>query len=451
LHSTTSVSDGLPRPNEKEEAMTIMRMLLFVVASCVLLFAGCDESRRPVEISGATMGTQYHVTIAQAPGDIDIDALQRDIDAELHRINAQMSTYLPDSEISRFNSQNDVHWFEVSPEFASVVQRARRISEETAGAFDVTVGPLVNRWDFGPERTNLEMPSAAEVATLMQAVGFRLIEVRDKPPALRKQRPDVQIDLSAIAKGFAVDRIMQLLEAHGLRNCMAEIGGEIRVRGTNPGRAAWRVGIERPVTNARVMQRVVHLRDAALATSGDYRNFIEVGGRRYSHLIDPRTGYPVDHRLASVSVIADDCLSADAWATALMVLGPEDGYQLAQQRGLPVLLIERTETGLLERATPEFEDRVAAAQGTESEIRDDGTSRAMKIFLFTLIAFACAVVAMAIGAIINNRRLTGSCGGLAGLKDASGQPLCEACHNPSEACRGVDDARPGLEETSKET
>ncbi|MEX0819169.1 MAG: FAD:protein FMN transferase [Pirellulaceae bacterium] len=431
--------------------MTIMRMHLFVVATCGLLLAGCDESRTPVEISGATMGTQYHITVAQAPRDIAIDALQRDIDAELHRINAQMSTYLPDSEISKFNSQNDVHWFEVSPEFASVVQRARSISEETAGAFDVTVGPLVNRWDFGPERTNLDMPSAAEVATLKQAVGFRLIEVRDKPPALRKQRPDVQIDLSAIAKGFAVDRIIQLLEARGLKNCMAEIGGEIRVRGTKPGRAAWRVGIERPVTNARVVQRVVHLRDAALATSGDYRNFIEVDGRQYSHMIDPRTGFPVDHRLASASVIADDCLSADAWATALMVLGPEDGYQLAQQRGLAALLIERTETDLLERATPEFETILTVAQTTESGPREHGTSRAMKVFLFTLVAFAFAVVAMAIGVIINNRRLAGSCGGLAGLKDASGQSFCEACSNPSEACRGAEDPRQAIEETSQET
>ncbi len=169
------------------------------------------------------------------PATLNIEALQCEIDAELDRINAQMSTYLPDSEISKFNSQNDVAWFEVSPEFASVVKHARRFSEETEGAFDVTVAPLVNRWNFGPDKTNLEMPSDTEVAALKQAVGFQLIEVRDEPPALRKQRPDVQIDLSAIAKGFAVDRITQLLESRGLNNCMAEIGGEIRVRGTKLG------------------------------------------------------------------------------------------------------------------------------------------------------------------------------------------------------------------------
>lgn len=396
--------------------MTIMRMLIFVAACSVLLFAGCDEPRTPVEITGATMGTQYHVTIAQPSEDIDIEALQRVIDAELHRINAQMSTYLPDSEISKFNSQNDVHWFDVSPEFASVVKRAQRFSEQTAGAFDVTVGPLVNRWNFGPRKASLDMPSDAEVAVLKQSVGFQLIEVRDEPPALRKQRPDIQIDLSAIAKGFAVDRITQLLKSHDLKNFMVEIGGEIRVRGTNAEGAAWRIGIEKPVTNARIVQRVVDLRDAALATSGDYRNFIEVDGRRYSHTIDPLTGYPVDHRLASVSVIADDCLSADAWATALMVLGAERGYELAQQQGIPALLIERTETDFLELSTPEFENIVTAAQAAESGGLDSGDSQALKILICTLVAFVLAVFAMAVGVMISNRRLSGSRGGLAGLK-----------------------------------
>ncbi|MBI2477531.1 MAG: FAD:protein FMN transferase, partial [Planctomycetia bacterium] len=355
--------------------MTTVRMLGFVATGCVLLFAGCDESRAPVEISGATMGTQYHVTIARPSGDTDIETVQREIDAALHLINAQMSTYLPDSEISRFNARSDVLWFEVSPEFASVVKRAREISEETSGAFDVTVGPLVNRWSFGPDKGGLEMPSDAEVAPLKQAVGFRLIEVRDEPPAIRKQRPDVQIDLSAIAKGFAVDRITQLLESHGLRNYLAEIGGATG--------------------------------DAALATSGDYRNFIEIDSRRYSHMIDPRTGYPVDHRLTSVSVIADDCLTADAWATALMVLGPEHGYALAQQQGIPALLIERTETGFVERTTSDFENIVTAAQTAESSIPDSDASQAIKLFFYTLAAFVLAVAAMAVGVIINNRRLVG--------------------------------------------
>lgn len=407
-------------------------MLVFVAASGVLLFTGCDESRGPIEISGATMGTQYHVTIARAPADFDVDVMRREIDAELHRINAQMSTYLPDSEISRFNSQSETLWFDVSPEFASVVKRAQEVSEMTGGAFDVTVGPFVDRWNFGPDRTNMEIPSDAEIANLKQAVGFRLIEIRDDPPALRKQRPEVQIDLSAIAKGFAVDRITQLLESHGLQHYLAEIGGEVRARGTNAAATAWTVGIEKPVADARLVHRVVHLRDAAMATSGDYRNFIEIDGRRYSHMIDPRTGYPVDHHLASVSVIADDCLSADAWATALMVLGPDRGYELARQMGIAALLIERTETDLLERATPEFENIVAASQTTSTSLFD---SQAITVFLCTLVAFALAVAAMAVGVMISNRRLAGSCGGLAGLKDASGQPLCEACSHPSEDCR----------------
>ncbi|MCA9063003.1 MAG: FAD:protein FMN transferase [Planctomycetaceae bacterium] len=407
-------------------------MLVFVAASGVLLFTGCDESRGPIHLSGATMGTQYHVTIARAPADFEVDVMRREIDAELHRINAQMSTYLPDSEISRFNSQSETLWFDVSPEFASVVKRAQEVSEMTGGAFDVTVGPFVDRWNFGPDKTNLAMPSDAEVAALKQAVGFRLIEIRDQPPALRKQRPEVQIDLSAIAKGFAVDRITQLLESHGLQHYLAEIGGEVRARGTNAAATAWTVGIEKPVADARLVHRVVHLRDAAMATSGDYRNFIEIDSRRYSHMIDPRTGYPVDHHLASVSVIADDCVSADAWATALMVLGPEHGYELAQRLGIAALMMERTETDFLERATPEFENIVTAAQATKTNTFD---SQAITVFLCTLAAFALAVAAMAVGVMISNRRLRGSCGGLAGLKDASGRPLCDACSHPSEDCR----------------
>jgi thiamine biosynthesis lipoprotein len=422
-----------------------------LTAACfVLLLAGCDQSRAQVEISGATMGTQYHVTIARPAGDFDIDAVQREIDAELQRINAQMSTYLPDSEISKFNSQNELDWFGVSPEFAAVVKRARRFSEKTDGAFDVTVGSLVNRWNFGPHKASLEMPSEAEVARLKQTVGIRLIDVRDEPPALRKRRPEIQIDLSAIAKGFAVDRIAQLLESHGLKNFMAEIGGEICVRGANVHGTAWTIGIEKPVADERVVQRVVHLRDAALATSGDYRNFIEIDERRYSHIIDPRTGYPVEHRLASVSVVADDCLSADAWATALMVLGPEHGYELAKQQQIAALLIEHTETDVVQRATPQFENIVTLAQAVEPDVRDQGGTKAITVFFYTLAAFALAVIAMATGVVINNRRLTGSCGGLVGLKDPSGRPLCDACSNPSEACRDPDEPRQSIGTTSKD-
>ncbi len=412
-----------------------MFMLVFAAAYGVLLFAGCDESRGPIEISGATMGTQYHVTIARPSADVDIETLQGEIDAELRRINEQMSTYLPDSEISRFNSQDETKWFDVSPAFASVVTRAQEVSEETAGAFDVTVGPLVNRWNFGPDKTNIEMPSDTEVAVLKQAVDFRLIEVRDEPPALRKQRPEVQIDLSAIAKGFAVDRVAAILESRGCKSFMVEIGGEIRVRGSNAEAKAWTVGIERPVADARVVHRVVHLRDAAMATSGDYRNFMEINGRRYSHMIDPRTGYPVDHRLASVSVIADDCLSADAWATALMVHGPEEGFDVAKQHGIRALLIERTETGLVELATLGFENLSADVRPSQSPTSHSNAAQAMNLFFYTLAAFALAVAAMAVGVMISNRRLRGSCGGLAGLKDESGRPLCDVCSNPSEECR----------------
>ena len=341
-----------------------MWILIFVAAHVVLFLNGCHKPAEPIELSGNTMGTQYHISIVPPAGEIDVAAIQRDIDTALDRLNNQMSTYLPASEISEFNSRADVEWFEVSPEFAAVVHRARQFSEKSRGAFDATVGPLVNRWNFGPEKESADMPSADEVATLTRSVGFQLISVRNVPPAIRKQRPDVQLDLSAIAKGFAVDHLTELLAARGLKNFMVEIGGEIRVRGFKAGGIRWTVGIEKPLANQRVVQRVVHLRDAALATSGDYRNFIEIDGHTYSHMIDPRTGYPVDHTMASVSVVADDCLSADAWATALMVLGPREGYDLAQREGLAALFIERVGGQFAERATSEFERILVQSERT---------------------------------------------------------------------------------------
>lgn len=340
------------RPNAR---LAVGRLLVCViVALCVVLVFRKSPTVVPEAIiSGETMGTTYRVVVVMTRR-FDVENLQHDIDAELARINEQMSTYMPESEISRFNSTPDTAWRDISLEFARVVANALRIGETSGGAFDITIAPLVNRWNFGPERANSGPPDERELDALKQSVGMHRLAVRLTPPALRKLQPTVEIDLSAIAKGFAVDRVSQLLASRELPRHLIEIGGEIRARGRRGDSGSWTIGIERPLVGERRLQRVVELQDAALATSGDYRNFVKIDGKRLSHIIDPTSGAPVTHNLASVSVITRDCETADAWATALLVLGQERGLALAERRGLAALFLRREESQLTETATSEF-------------------------------------------------------------------------------------------------
>lgn len=319
---------------------------------------GCHVETRvgdeTILISGDTMGTVYRVKVSGPPDGLTDASLQQEVDDRLKYINDRMSTYLPDSEISRFNRSQDDDWFEVSTETASVLGEALEISEKTNGAFDVTVGPLVNLWSFGPEGRHEEIPTDDEIEKIRASVGFRHIEVRSSPPALRKMRPDVYVDLSAIAKGFAVDEVARILDGLGITRYMVEIGGEVRTRGRKRDGTAWKIAIEKPISTVRVYQHIVELEDRSLATSGDYRNFFEKDGQRYSHTIDPRTGRPVEHNLASVSVISDNCTFADAMATALTVMGPDEAFRFADDNDIGVLLILRGPDGFEVKTTKDF-------------------------------------------------------------------------------------------------
>ncbi|TVS20562.1 MAG: FAD:protein FMN transferase [Planctomycetaceae bacterium] len=305
-------------------------------------------------LTGMTMGTIYSVKLAKLPAGIEVDTLHRKVEQRLQQINALMSTYQEDSELSRFNRYQHDDWFEVSSETAGVVNVALEISQLTDGAFDVTVGPLVNLWNFGPDPKLGQMPTAEQVEQQRARVGYQQLDVRLSPPALRKKNPEIYVDLSAIAKGYGVDAIAELLADRGITDFMIEIGGDVRTGGTRHDGQRWRIGIEKPIDHVRSVQQIVGLSGQSLATSGDYRNVFEHEGRRYSHAIDPSTGYPVHHELASVSVIHDHCMMADAWATALLVAGPDAALQLAQDHSLDVLLILRTEQGFEERMTDGF-------------------------------------------------------------------------------------------------
>jgi len=337
------------------------RSVVLITILATQFAVGCSESddgqSQPiVAITGQTMGTTYSVKLNQLPAGVTKQALQTEIDRRLEEVNDQMSTWRPDSEISRFNTSDSTDWFEVSTATVSVLKEASRISELSDGAFDVTVSPLVALWGFNrPDGEQRKIPLGTTIAVTRHHVGYDLIVTRDSPPSLRKKHPQTTVDLSGIAKGYGVDVIADYLSEKKFSGYMVEIGGEVRARGLKSDGSAWTIGIEKPTESGRALLDTVKLVDQSMATSGDYRNFFEQDGKRYSHTIDPRTGKPVEFRLASVSVVSKSCMTADALATALMVLGPQDGYNLAEKQGWAVLLVIRKDDGFEEKATPAFQ------------------------------------------------------------------------------------------------
>ncbi len=305
----------------------------------VFTIAACNPVPAVVQFAGSTMGTTYTIKFFPPSTQISQETIQKDIDNLLATINQQMSTYDPNSELSRFNQNQTTDWVEISHGLLVVMQEAQRISQLTDGAFDVTVGPLVNVWGFGPQMTGEQLPREDDLQATKTRVGYHKIELRDYPTAMRKTQPDVYIDLSAIAKGYAVDKIAHYLDVLKIKNYLVEIGGELRGRGHNPKGERWAVAIEKPQPQQRAIQRIVRITHQGVATSGNYRNFFEHDGRRYSHIINPKTGQPVYHELASATVVSPTCMEADAWATALMVLGLQRSLSLAEEQGLAVLLI----------------------------------------------------------------------------------------------------------------
>lgn len=338
----------------------LLRLVGVVVFVAGVFCVGCGSpSLEPTTgwvLRGETMGTYYVVKVATAVGEDEERELTELVEASLVEVNDRMSTYIEDSELSRFNRHTEPVPFEVSPELFEVVAAAVEVTGRTGGAYDATIGPLVNAWGFGPGGIGAEEGvGEEELAELRARIGVDKLSLEASGPSLAKAHPELYVDLSGIAKGHAVDRLSRLLRERGHRDHWVEIGGEVRAAGLRDGVEPWRLGIERPTANPGTVQRIVPLSDAAIATSGDYRNYREVGGRRVAHILDPRSGQPISHRLASVSVIAEDCRTADALATALMVMGDEEGWKFALENALPVLLLVREGEGFNERVTMDFE------------------------------------------------------------------------------------------------
>lgn len=329
-----------------------------------LILGGCareDAQDELLALEGRTMGTYWSVRVAAPPSELDPAALKADLETALDDVNAQMSNYDPDSELSRFNRTPLGTWFDVSPAFAEVMAAALEVSELSAGAFDVTVGPLVNLWGFGSREVERDaVPDPDAIAAALARVDWRQLEVRREPPSLRRHA-DVYVDLGGIAKGYGADVLTEVLEAHGATRYLADIGGDMRGRGSNARGKPWRIGVEVPAIGRRGgVQAIIGIDDMAVTTSGDYRNFFVYEGVRYSHTIDPRTGWPIPERVASVTVMHPSAMWSDGLATALNVLGPEAGLELAGELSLPVLFILYGDEGLEEVASPEFaEFRIA--------------------------------------------------------------------------------------------
>jgi thiamine biosynthesis lipoprotein len=290
-------------------------------------------------LNGETMGTRYSAVFF-APADTDLGAIGAALLAAVDQVDRQMSTWKPDSDLNRLNAAPAHQWHAVPAELLAVLDAAVRVSIESRGAFDIGVGALVNAWGFGP---TAQEPDAQQIRALGRRAHRAASEVLEIDLAQQRVRKKeaIALDLSGIAKGYGVDALARALDGWGIHRYLVGIDGEMRAKGTKPDGQAWAVAIEKPVRHVREVMGVMELVDAAIATSGDYRHWVEVAGQHFAHTMNPGSGRPVDNRLASVTVVMPSCMLADAWATALLVMGAPVATELAQQRGMTVLLVLR--------------------------------------------------------------------------------------------------------------
>jgi len=313
-----------------------MKPLVMVLA--LLMAAACSDGDRVQTFSGAAQGTTWNVRVWQ-PGGADLTALRGRVEAELDRLDASLSNYRPDSGIERFNRAETTAPVTVDAEIVGLVQTARQVSEASEGCYDLTIKPLFDLWGFTGD--TLTPPDPDHLARVRERVGFARLDV-PSPTQLRKADPGIRVDLSSIAQGYSVGRIAAVVEAAGIQHYLVEIGGELQTRGHKPGGVPWRIGVERPMPGGRGVQKALTIRQDApvsIMTSGTYRHYYDDRGRRYSHVLDARSGRPVAHDTISVTVIDDDPALADAWSTALLCLGSGEGLASANRHGIAALFM----------------------------------------------------------------------------------------------------------------
>jgi len=314
------------------------------VASLALAACASGPATAPGEtlISGQTMGSAWTAKLV-GPLPLPAEELRAGVQAQFDAVNLALSTYRPDSDLARFNADESGGWVGVSAELGEVLAYALTLADASGGAYDVTVGPLVNLWGFGPDLATNRVPDAASIDAARARVGWRGVEV-DLANHRARKRPGMRVDLSSLGKGRGVDRVAEYLDSRGITHYLIDLSGKLRARGRNARGTAWRVAVERPAADVTssapdVEPAIVELHDESVATAGDYRRFFESGGKHYSHIIDPRTGYPVAHGTVSATAISANCMQADALATVMMVMPPADAMALAEREGLRTLLI----------------------------------------------------------------------------------------------------------------
>jgi FAD:protein FMN transferase len=327
---------------------------LWLLLAVILVITACSPaptSNEQVQLNGQTMGT-YYIVKYYADTAVDSSELQQQIDTELELVNDLMSTYRPDSELMRFNRHQAGAVFPLAAQTRTVIAEALRLAQQTEGVLDITVGPLVELWGFGAQGRVEHAPAAADIVTARAVVGYDKLTLTEA--GISKSVPNLAVDLSTIAKGFGVDQVAAILEQNGIQNYLVEIGGEMRLKGHKPGGQGWRIAIEKPVNDGRNVQRIVQTGDMGVATSGDYRNYFEEDGNRYSHLIDPRSGKPIQHRTVSATVLHPSCMTADGYATALNVMSAEEAIAFANRYNIAALLVVKTDDGFTELASEAF-------------------------------------------------------------------------------------------------
>ena len=406
---------------------------LKTILTVAVAFVAAEQLFAQTEFSGTTMGPiAYRVLVCddiENPG-----AIKSGIDNKLQQVNSLMSTYIADSDVSKINTSGANIWIEVDPLTLAVIQRAMAISEQTDGAFDITIGPAVRRWKFGPDADDVQYPSDDDVEEMLQYVGYKKVSIKPTPPSVKKSDARTQIDLSAIAKGFAVDHVVEYLKENSFENFMVEVGGEVYAAGKKPS-GAWRIGIEKPKIGYQEISHAIDISDCAIATSGDYRTVAMFEGKKITHTIDPKTCRPVPNPPASCSVRAADCMTADALATAIMVLGAKKGMKLCDSTRCDAHIVIRTgdaQDGLTSYTTEDFPAFV-----DQQELRHSAKSEETSIwpaFIAALAIFSLAVLGMAVGAIFNQKPISGSCGGIATTTGEDGESSCTLCHKPVADC-----------------
>tara|TARA_R110001599_G_scaffold119118_2_gene288828 strand:+ start:9121 stop:10134 length:1014 start_codon:yes stop_codon:yes gene_type:complete len=327
----------------------LISAFLFIVIATVYRFS--TFSPELVSFSGPTMGTTYTVKFyttenVKKPSDLKVG-----VDAALVRVNKLMSTYDPNSELSVFNKLPANQFSNISEDMAYVIDKALLISEMSGGEYDITIGPLVNLWGFGPGNREDKVPSELLIDEAKSRVGYHYLKLDGR--RLTKEK-NIYVDLSSIAKGYGVDMVAQVLQSKGVRSYLIEVGGEILSKGVKADGESWKVAIESPAGGHEIVERILSVTDVAVATSGDYRNYFEKNGVRYSHTISPKTGRPITHRLVSVTVVDKTTTMADGLATAITVLGPEKGFEFAQKNGIAAYLLIKTDFGFEERPSDAF-------------------------------------------------------------------------------------------------